>query len=37
MRKLANWAYRTADMAYGWSLIVVGASIMGVSLLMPHL
>lgn len=30
MRKLAHHVYVSADLAYGWSLIVTGAALIGV-------
>ena len=37
MKTLARRAYLAADMAYGWSLIVVGFVLIGVGLLTPHI
>ena len=37
MKRLARRAYTAADMAYGWSMIVTGAALIGVGLLTPHI
>ena len=37
MRRLAYRAYRAADLAWSWSMIVTGVALIGVGLLTPHL